>query len=515
MARRTPLLIAVAALLVLAPPAPAEAFETGKYRYVLEGRIRAMRAADLDGDGRAELVVLTEPEAGETGPERLVILRSKATPKRGTFFDAADARSLALDGPLANAGAMCIGRFGPKGEMRIRFLGPDGMTDVGIDAKPLPRTKRHETKSLLRRGIGRRIAIWDGVADLDGDGKDEVWMPAAEGNGQIVVVGSTRTTSKTLTLETKNIGSTSDEQLLVRNAYVPRLVPTDLDGDGMRELTALEDETLLVWQVTKVMSAPPPYSAGIRIPLPFLAPDPDLPAEQTRTPRIQLEDVDGDGTTDLLVTLITGRRDKLGSLRTTLFHYAGPIMDDSLTKLVKPSVRIDTESVALHPTFVDLDGDGDKDYVGDSIRGTLADLLAQMMGRDPVITYVGFRFDAKQKTYETTPYFTVERRYALSQAMSNVFARSAWIDTDFDGDGLADLLDIGDLTGVEILRAVPKQGAGPGDPLGFAEKLMPKVPVKDGLVADGLVADLTGDGVMDIVVRSNTALYIVVPKRSR
>lgn len=512
---RTPLLLLVAALLLVPPATDAHGFETGKYRYGVEGRIRAIRAADLDADGRAELIVLTEPEPGSDAPERLVILRPGPAPTKGTFFDPAEARTLALDGPLARAGALCIGRFGPQGAMRVRFLGPDGMTDVGIDAKPLPRTPGHGVKSLLRRSSGRRIALWDGVADLDGDGRDEVWFPGAEGNAAIVVVGSGAAAPRRLSLEPKTIGSTSDEQLLVRNVYIPRLIPTDLDGDGRRELVALDGETLLVWQLGSEPGAQAAQRPSLRIPLPFLAPDPDLPAEQTRTPRIQLEDVDGDGTTDLLVTLISGRRDKLGSLRTTLFHYPGPFFDPDTKALVKPRGRIDTESVALHPTFVDLDGDGDKDYVGDSIRGTLADLLAQMMGRDPVITYVGFRFDQATGTFETTPYFTIERAYALSQAMSNVFARSAWLDADFDGDGLSDLLDIGDLTGVEILRAVPKRGAGPGDPLGFGEALMPKVAVKDGLAADGLVADLTGDGVRDVVVRGTAAIYIVVPRRSR
>ncbi len=169
--------------------------------------------------------------------------------------------------------------------------------------------------------------------------------------------------------------------------------------------------------------------------------------------------------------------------------------------------------MALHPPFVDLDGDGDKDYVGDSIRGTLADLMAQMMGRDPVVTYVGFRFDQTAGTFERTPYFTLKRGYALSQAMSNVFSRAAWFDADFDGDGINDLLDVGNLSGVELLRAVPKTGNGPGDPLGFGESLMKKVPIKDGLACDGVICDLTGDGVRDVVLRGTSALYVVVSRR--
>lgn len=512
---RPPILLAATALLVLLPARSSEAFETGKYRYVVDGRVRAIRAADLDADGRADLVLLTQPAEGAAGAEALHVLRAPSTPAKDTFFPADALRTLRLDGALARAGAICLGRFGPEGEQRVRLLGPGGMTDIGADGRPLPRTARHETGCLFRRGVGRPIAWWDGVADLDGDGRDELWFPAADGNGAITLLGGTPAGDRRLSIETKNLGSTSDEQLLVRNAYVPRLVPTDFDGDGRRELTALVGQALVIWDVTRAAAGDERIlSPSRRIPLGFLAPDPTLPAEATRAARIQLADVDGDKQTDLLVTLISGRRDKLGSLRTTLFHYAGPFVDAKTGKLDKPRVRIDTESVALHPTFVDLDGDGDKDYVGDSIRGTLADFMAQMMGRDPVITYVGFRFDAKAGTYETTPYFTIKRGYSLSQAMSNVFARSAWLETDFDGDGLCDLLDIGNLTGVEILRAVPKAGSGPGDPLGFGEALMPRVPVKDGLVADGVVADLTGDGAPDVVLRGASALYVIVTRRA-
>ena len=64
MPRRPPLLLAATALLVLLPARPSEAFETGKYRYVVDGRVRAIRAADLDADGRADLVLLTQPAEG-------------------------------------------------------------------------------------------------------------------------------------------------------------------------------------------------------------------------------------------------------------------------------------------------------------------------------------------------------------------------------------------------------------------------------------------------------------------
>ena len=164
--------------------------------------------------------------------------------------------------------------------------------------------------------------------------------------------------------------------------------------------------------------------------------------------------------------------------------------------------------MVLHPTFVDMDGDGDREYVGDSIRGSRLDLIARVLGQDPTITYVGFRFDRTRGTYEPAPYFTLERVYPSAEALSNRFGRNARLDGDFDGDGHTDLLDLGALEQVEVVKAVRREG--PGDPLAFAGSLVRPVPVKEGLVADALVADLNQDGRADAVLWSAKSLFFVV-----
>lgn len=512
MKRRSPLVLLLAAGIVLGTVRTASAFDAGKYRFAVPGRIAAVRAADINGDGRSDLVLLMAATAEDD--DHILILRSATQAARGTFFPRDAAVRMELAAVTARAGVVCIGRFGPKGETRLRFLGPDGITDANELGTLIPRSERHATPTLFRRGPGRALVFYDGVADLNGDGKDEVWFPHGDGNGAIHIMGGTPSEDRVLALEPRNRASTNDTALLVRHAYVPRLTPADLDGDGQLELIALKDDALLVF-APLAAAAGKPVAPAQTIPLPFLKPDPTLPAEGIRAPRVQLEDVDGDGTTDLLVSLISGRRDELGSLRTTLFHYPGPFVDKATGKLVKPKARIDTEAVALHPTFVDLDGDGDKDYVGDSIRASLQQLIAQVAGRDPALTYVGFRFDGTTGTFESTPAFTLARPYSNSQTMGNQFGRAGWFGTDFDGDGFGDLLDLGNLSGVTILRGAPKTGSGPGDPISYSTELMPTVGVKDGLAADGLLTDLDGDGRTDAVLYSEDALYLVVPKGAR
>lgn len=474
----------------------------GTYLFDPGGSVRATRVLDVDADGRLDLVVLLERK---DGVEEIVILRTPRTPVKRSFYPADHVTRIPCDGPRAGAGAVCVGRFGPQGAARVRFLGADGALDMTPQGTFAERTPRHAPPALFARSPGQRLIFWDGVADLDGDGIDECWYPLAEGDGALRLLGGTPKTDRTLTLTAKNRGASTEIHRLARYAYVPNLFPADLDGNGTRELLALKDSTLLGWSLADPAQPRAALAPSYRLTLPFLEDDPDRAPEELRTPRVQIEDVDGDGQADLLVTLITGVRTRLTSLRTILFHYPGPFRDAKTGKLVAPRARIDTQSIVLHPTFVDVDGDGHLDYVGDSIRGTMIDMIARMMGKDPEIFYVGFRYDPREGTFARKPYFSVERLYSSQQALSNTFGRAAWLSGDFDGDGHTDLLDLGDLGGVEILRGTPE-----GKDATFATQILRRIPVKEGLAADAQVADLNGDKVADAVLWSKTKLYLIV-----
>ncbi len=507
---RLPFLAALIA--ILSAGRGAEALDAGMYKFEVGETIRGVRAADLDGDGLTDLVVLSERGESTQAEEALHFLFATKTPTRKTYFDPKRAIRVPCDGALGDAGAVAVGRFGANGETRVRFLSPKGLTDIGPDGKARPRSERHATPTLLARSAGQRLVFWDAVADLDRDGRDEIWFPLAKGNGAIRVFGGTAKQDRTLTLEPNNLASYSAEYLLVRTAYVPNLRAVDLDGDGMRELVALDEKWLLAWSVAEPGNATAAMPPSFRLHLPFLEPDPERKSFEIRTPRVQLDDVDGDGTADLLVTLVNGRHDRLGSLRTTLFHYPGPIRDPKTKRLVKFRARIDTESVALHPTFVDLDGDGDKEYVGDSIRGTILDVLRRLGGGTPHIWYVGFRF-GENGTFESSPYFSVKREYSSRLTLSNDFQRTAFFGGDFDGDGHNDLVDLGDLGGVEILRGTVN--AGPGEPLDLSTSLLERVKPPGGVNPDAIIEDLNADEKTDAVLWGETALYLVVSRSGR
>ena len=190
------------------------------------------------------------------------------------------------------------------------------------------------------------------------------------------------------------------------------------------------------------------------------------------------------------MTLVQGRADKVGGpAHVASTTSPGPSSTRRRARSCEPKGRLDTESVALHPRFVDVDGDGRLDYVADSIRGNTLDLIKRVMGEEPDITFTVFRFDAAAGTFERTPYVTKQRPYCGGEARGNTFGRSGFFEGDFDGDGVKDLLDLGNLTGVAIWKGGREEGA-------FEEALLKRVAVEKDktLVADAVVADLNGDG---------------------
>jgi hypothetical protein len=509
MPRARTLLLGLAAV---AWAGPALALETGRYRFDPGGKVKAVRAADVDADGRQDLVLLLEPKEGKVS--QLLVLPSPKEPDAKAFFRAQV--RIVCDEDLATAGAVALGRFGPKGEFRLRFFGAAGVLDLDAAGVRQPQDERLKIPTLLARSPDRPIALWDGVADLDGDGRDECWFPVPEDGGGMHVLGGTPAGDRRLDLKVNSAAASTPEDLIRRTAYVPNLAAADLDGDGRRELVALRDGVLVAWPASAEGAPGAAHVApSFSLPLPFLAAPKDLGPEEIRTPRIQVLDADGDRKADLLVTMVTGRRDQLGSLRTTLYYFPGPLSDPATGALRQPEGRIDTESVVLHPRFVDLDGDGALDYVTDSIRGSKMDLLKRVMGAEPKITLVAFRFDKTARRYETQPLFSVERPYASQQALSNKFGQSAWFEADLDGDGLKDLLDLGNLTGVEVLGARRKDASGTGDPVQFPESLVTRIPVPKGLTAGAMHADLTGDSRADVVLWNDEELFVLTPKAAR
>ena len=467
------------------------------YRYDPGGTIEGITTHDVNGDGRPD-VVLVVRRKNAPQPE-IVVVRTPAAATKGTFFPSDAHTSYPCGGRAAKAGVVAVGPFRDPDTPILRFLGPDGVFDLGLDGKPFP----------LRVGDDRPLAYGR-------SGKEKLHFAEHIGpRGTIAAPElSTATVGLIRGMDADFAKTLSKVPIRGTNLATRRGgFKTELKLPRPLWLTGHHQDAL--FYEAKRHSLRPSATYEPWIELPFMAPPKGLTREELHTARVQFADVDGDGTSDILVTLLVGRRDRLGSLRTILFHYDGATVAKSKSGAAprvpgEPRCRIDTESVALHPRFVDLNGDGALDYVCDSVRGTMADLFLQVMGKDPIITFTGFLFDPAKKTFSDTPYFTIKRVYPSTQALSNRFGQSAWFDGDFDGDGHKDLLDLGNLSQVVVLKGERAANKSHGDPCVFETELIPALPVKDRLEPHATILDFNADGRVDALMHSETMLYILI-----
>lgn len=246
------------------------------------------------------------------------------------------------------------------------------------------------------------------VVDIDGDGRDDLVVPEADGArlvrqvrtgdavqwlatewrlparmSALATVGTQNGPARidqnelSLRLDFDSDGDGRDDgsdgarargPLLQLRAEAPPFAFADLDGDGHRDALALRNGSLWVWPIG-TDGAIPPIATERVLPLPgdrLTLFDPAFD--------VQLEDLDGDGRSDLLLTT-SAQRDGAVEVRIDLFCQQA---DGSWAK---PS-RLRMQTLAEAPQLVDVDGDGKRDLVAVTMR---TDLLGKLTGGSTTI----------------------------------------------------------------------------------------------------------------------------------
>jgi|GEM_PF-2743349 len=220
----------------------AQAFKAHSLRVV--GEVMELRSADLDGDGRKELLASStshpqgKPERtmyvcrwrGEGENLRPVLRDTWKVPHEAVFWDV---------GPAGEAGT---GRH-------VYFLSLDGLSEV--DRFGFSPHLRVEAPVLLSVGQEDEFLWMDFIRDWDGDGREEAMLPLGrqarfyrwEGAGDWVLTDSAKLLP--LAYYSNNIVFGRDlggyEYLSV--LLYPLLEPVDLNGDGRRDLLGLRNGT--------------------------------------------------------------------------------------------------------------------------------------------------------------------------------------------------------------------------------------------------------------------------------
>jgi VCBS repeat protein len=264
-------------------------------------------------------------------------------------------------------------------------------------------------------------------------------------------------------------------QLIYR---LPQVFVRDFNADGRADLLATWQDHLAVYLQDAAGRFPQDPTQTFHF---------NLRTEQERSLRLVyisplVEDVDGDGRADLILTKMTGRLTDRRLATSVYLNRAGNLSG-------QPDVRIEHDGFASTLLAKDLNGDGKHDLLFPLVKIGVRNLIRNLLtDRADVSLQVHLYRD--QGIYDSTPDWMRSFSYQIDMS-DGIVLQGVWpnVEGDFDGDGKADLLVVGN-DEVAVYLATPGTL--------FARDPAARVPVKTS--SHVIVRDLTESRRADIVM---------------
>ncbi|MDP2307825.1 MAG: VCBS repeat-containing protein [Pseudomonadota bacterium] len=433
-----------------------------------------LRAGDVDGDGRDELLVVSRTaRPGIPDTVKLTVL----------FFTEAGALAARKELDLGSRPLLWDANAGLWG------LDREGLVKLDPAGGAPTRVARFPT---VLAALGPTTPAWAPLAhDLDGDEKPELiaWSAGrylAFRSDGTALGGINAPAEGALALDWSTGGAATNATL-----SPPPLAVADLDGDGKLDLLLPSGSKLGAYFTGDTIGA---RAASLVLPLDLEPPEEDPKPGETRRriSGVWIEDLDGDGKLDLAVHRLVLAGSWFGA--TAELVWAKGRGDGFLPLQVVP-----VNAAAFGVELVDLDGDGDKDFVAPLVDIGIGTIARALLAKSARVDLSLFRMEGGN-------YQAPEAIRTFGYPLESPGRFQATLEADVDGDGRIDLVTNDAEDRVRVYR-----GKAGGLETAVAWEALLRVPIGDDTL---FVHDLTGDGRAEIVVwgpKEATATVLRLP----
>jgi len=426
-------------LLLLLAPRPSRAADPQRFdprKLMVLGDVVVVAAADLDGDGKLDIV------AGYTTGVMPNIKRSLAVfwNRNGAFGTAPDL-ALGLDDVEA-FGFDLADIDGQPGDELLLFT-PKGVLARSFRERTAgqPLTLLEQATAFARPAPGMlpRLRL---VQDVSGPGSHELLVPGPKNLTVYRKQGTAYVRAADLSLDVQ-AGWSSLDQLRrldrVRSRSVPNfrisaaypsIYVADVDGDGLNDLVATLEDRIAIYRQSPGLSFPsaPSFTRD------FAVRTPEELKEAGTQASVTVADVDGDGVADLVVRKLVARG--LASVTTTTYVFfgrKGGAYPDAPDQILKGEGATGTDV-----ELFDVTGDGHPDLVVPSVNIGIFAIVKILLNRTLSINFQVFPFEPAKRRFAEKP--AAERELTFKLNLSGAADIQA-IDMfgDYNGDRRVDL----------------------------------------------------------------------------
>ena len=461
------------AIALLAAAAAAPRFSVQSL--AVEGEVATVVAADLDGDGRKDLVAVYKTGIPPYQRRSFAIFWNRS----GIFAPRPDL-TLAVD--EAEACGFDVGPVGsgPAEDLLV-------ITPRGVLAKSFPRRaaapprKLVEQPTLFHQPINGELPRVRLIRDVAGPNSRELLVPAL---GSLAIFRRTASDryEKSAELEVDmevSGGTRRGEGIDVRYGF-PALHVLDADGDGLRDIFAAQEDRIAIYRQGPgfTFHPQPDYSRDFSV---RTAAD---HRERGTSATTLVSDIDGDGLADLIIRkqVFEG----VTSARSTNYVFFG--RKDGYPR--EPDQVLESEGVTLFQTqLIDLNGDGRPDLVVPYTSFGVFALIRMLTAKTARVDFQMYPFEARARRFALEPASDRDLKFRIPLSGDSDL-QAVNLTADVTGDGRPDLI-FG--SGEEQLEIYPALDGGE-----FASSPAETVEVRAAGALEAV--DLDGKGRSDLIL---------------